>query len=156
MHRPINARVENLGEKPMFRDLLRTKRCLIPASGFFEWKEEWGRRIPFYIHLKNDPVFAFAGLYDVWHNPAGTTLATYTIITIPANSTVAPVHNRMPAILRQEDEIRWVSHDTFTGDEMQRVFSPYPPELMEAYPVSDRVNNTRDDDERVIEPLRGL
>ena len=156
IHRLINARAENFKEKPIFRDLLRTKRCLVPASGFFEWKQEWGQKIPFYFYVKNDPVFAFAGLYDVWHNPAGTTLATYTIITTPANSTVAPIHRRMPAILRQEDEIRWISHYPLTAEEMQRILAPYPTELIEHNPVSDRVNNMREDDERVIQPLRGL
>ena len=98
MHRPINARAEDLAERPMFRDLLRTHRCIVPASGFFEWKQEKWRKIPFYIHVKEDPVFAFAGLYDVWSNLAGTTLATYTIITTAANDLMAPVHHRMPAI----------------------------------------------------------
>ncbi|MFA5237589.1 MAG: SOS response-associated peptidase [Methanoregula sp.] len=155
-NRPINARAESLAEKPMFRDLLRTKRCLVPASGFFEWKEDVGRRIPFYIHKKEDPVFAFAGLYDVWQNPAGITLQTYTIITTAPNNLLAPIHNRMPVILHQEDEIRWLSHDALTADEMHRLVSPYPPEGMEAYPVSERVNNTAADDEQVIEPLKGL
>ena len=156
MHRPINARAENLADKPMFSDLLRTKRCLVPASGFFEWKEEWGRRIPFYIHKINDPVFAFAGLYDIWHNPAGTTLATYTIITTPANSIVAPIHHRMPAILRQEDEIRWVSREALPAEGMHRILSPFPAEGMEAYPVPDLVNNMAVDDEQVIKPVKGL
>ncbi|MGA2162150.1 MAG: SOS response-associated peptidase, partial [Methanoregula sp.] len=94
-NRPINARAESLAEKPMFRDLLRSQRCLVPASGFFEWKHDWGRKIPFYIHVKDDLVFGFAGLYDVWRNPAGTTLRTYTIITTTANTLMAPIHDRM-------------------------------------------------------------
>jgi putative SOS response-associated peptidase YedK len=156
VHRPINARAEGLAEKPTFRDLLRTKRCLVPASGFFEWKSEAGRKVPFYFHVKDDPVFGFAGLYDIWSNPAGTTLATYTIITTAANPLVAPVHQRMPVVLRQDDEMRWLSRDVLPAGEIHRILAPYPPELMEAYPVSERVNTPGADDERVIEPVKGL
>jgi len=155
-HRPINARAESLAEKPMFRDLLKSQRCLVPASGFFEWKHEWGHKIPFYIHVKDDPVFGFAGLYDVWRNPAGTTLKTYTIITTTPNELMAPIHNRMPVILRQDDEMRWLSRDVLPADEVKRILSPYPAEGMEAYPVSDRVNSPGADDEKVIEPVKGL
>ncbi len=90
----------------MFRDLLKSQRCLVPASGFFKWKHEDGRKVSFYIHVKDDSVFGFTGLYDVWRNLAGTTLHTYTIITTNANDLMAPIHNRMPVILRQDDEMR--------------------------------------------------
>ena len=156
LHRPVNARAENLAEKPMFRDLVRTRRCLVPASGFFEWKEHWGKKIPFYFYKPADPVFAFAGLYDIWQNPAGVSLATYVIITTPANSVVAPVHHRMPAILRQDDEIRWVSRGPIPPEEMHRILAPAPADGLAVYPVSDRVNDAKADDERVIAPLKGL
>jgi putative SOS response-associated peptidase YedK len=155
-HRPFNARAEGLAEKSMFRDLLRTKRCIVPASGFFEWKQEGGRKVPFYFHVRDDPVFAFAGLYDVWSNPAGTTLTTCTIITTTPNELMAPIHNRMPVILRQDDEMRWLSRDVLPADEVKRILAPYPAELMEAYPVSERVNRTDADDEGVIAPVKGL
>jgi len=155
-HRPINARAESLAEKPMFRELLKSKRCLVPASGFFEWKQERGHKVPFYVHLKDEPVFAFAGLYDTWNNPAGTTLSTYTIITTTPNSLMAPIHNRMPVIVQPEDEKRWISPGPLSADDLQRIFSPYPVEEMEIYPVSDRVNSPSADDKKVIEPLKGL
>jgi putative SOS response-associated peptidase YedK len=156
VHRPINARAESLAEKPMFRELLKGNRCLVPASGFYEWNKEWQRKIPFYVHLKNDPVFAFAGLYDIWHNPGGMMLQTYTIVTTDANQLMAPIHNRMPVILKSEDEIRWLSREIFTDDELQKILTPYPSEGMEAYPVSERVNRTDIDDERLIAPVIGL
>jgi putative SOS response-associated peptidase YedK len=155
-HRPINARVESLAEKPMFRDLLKSRRCLVPASGFFEWKKEIGRKVLFYIHVKDDPVFGFAGLYDIWRNPAGEILQTYTIITTAANELVAPLHNRMPVILRQDDEIRWLSCDLIPAEDINRILAQYPAESMEAYPVSERVNKTDADDEKLIEPVMGL
>ena len=156
LHRPVNARAESLEVKPMFRDLLRAKRCLVPASGFFEWMEQWGKKIPFYFYKPDDPVFALAGVYDTWQNPAGVTLVTYTIITTRANSVVAPVHNRMPVILRQEDEISWVSRAPIPPGEMRRILSPAPEEGLGMYPVSDRVNDPKADDEQVIAPVRGL
>jgi putative SOS response-associated peptidase YedK len=155
-HRPINARAESLVEKPMFRELLKGNRCLVPASGFYEWKKEWQRSIPFYIHLKDDPVFAFAGLYDIWHNPGGMMLPTYTIITTGSNDLMAPIHDRMPVILQQEDEIRWLSRDPLTADAMREMLAQYPADGMEAYPVSERVNRMDADDGGLIEPVRGL
>jgi putative SOS response-associated peptidase YedK len=155
-HRPINARAESLAEKPMFRDLLKSQRCLVPASGFFEWKHEDGRKVPFYIHIKNDLVFGFAGLYDIWRNPSGTILRTYTIITTTPNELMAPIHNRMPVILRQDDEMRWLSRDVLPADEVKQILSPYPAEEMEVYPVSEKVNRTDADDEKVIERIKGL
>ena len=155
-HRPTNARAESLTERPMFRDLLKTNRCLVPASGFYEWKQEWQRKIPFYIHLRDDPVFAFAGLYDIWHNPGGMMLQTYTIITTGSNDLMAPIHDRMPVILIQEDEIRWLSRDPLTADAMREMVAPYPADGMKAYPVSERVNRTDADDEGLIEPVKGL
>ena len=156
MQHPINARAEGLAEKPMFRGLLKDKRCLIPASGFYEWKKELKHKIPFYLHLKDEPVFAFAGLYDMWHTPAGEGYATYTIITTGPNELMAPIHNRMPAILRREDEDRWVSGDSLSAADLNGILAPYLAGRMEAYPVSPLVNNPGNNDERLIRPLQGL
>ncbi|MGA9621075.1 SOS response-associated peptidase [Methanoregula sp.] len=155
-HRPINARAESLAEKPMFRNLLKSQRCLVPASGFYEWKHVDGHKVPFYIHIKDDPVFGFAGLYDIWRNPAGTTLQTYTIITTAANDLMAPIHNRMPVILRQDDEIRWLSRDVIPDEEINRILAQYPADGMEAYPVSEQVNKPDVDEQKLIEPVKGL
>ena len=156
MQHPINARAEGLAEKPMFRGLLKDKRCLIPASGFYEWKKELKHKIPFYLHLKDEPVFAFAGLYDMWHTPAGEGYATYTIITTGPNDLMAPIHNRMPAILRREDEDRWVSGEALSAADLNGILAPYLAGRMEAYPVSPLVNNPGNNDERLIRPLQGL
>lgn len=155
-HRPINARAESLAEKPMFRGLLKDKRCLVPASGFYEWKKEGTHKIPFYIHLKTSPLFAFAGLYDVWHNQQGEGHATYTIITTEPNELMAPIHNRMPAILLQENETRWLSAEPLATEDLKEILAPYPPGEMETYPILPLVNNPKFDDERLIQPLKGL
>ena len=133
---PINAKAETLAEKPMFCGLLKTHRCLVPASGFYEWKKEGTRKIPYYIRLSYSPLFAIAGLYDVWHDACNETHLTYTIITTRANEVVAPLHDRMPSILRREDENRWLAGDTLTPDEMQRILHSYPADKMDSYPVS--------------------
>ena len=152
MH-PINAKAETLAEKPMFSGLLKNKRCLVPASGFYEWKKDGKRKIPYYIHLKDSPLFAIAGLYDVWYDAFNVAHPTYTIITTDANDLVAPLHDRMPVILKQEDENRWLAGDAPTSAEMKKLLGPYPPGEMDAYPVSSRVNSPAVDDEQLIRPL---
>jgi putative SOS response-associated peptidase YedK len=149
----INARAETLSEKPAFRSLLKTHRCLVPASGFFEWKKEGNRKNPYYIRLTDDPLFSFAGLYDQWHNPEGVTVSTYTIITCEANPLVASLHDRMPVILSRQGEERWLDLSPVAPEELKKILVPFPAGRMEAIPVSDLVNNPIADDERVIQPL---
>ena len=153
IQRPINARAESLSEKPMFQPLLKTGRCLVPASGFYEWKKEGKRKVPFYFRLPESPLFAFAGLCDTWKGPEGIPLATYTIITCVPNALLADVHNRMPVILRREDEDRWLSRDSLSPQELARMLSPIPAAAMEKVPVADLVNNPLLDDERLVQPL---
>ena len=152
-HRPINARAETLTERPMFRGLIRHNRCLVPASGFYEWKKDGGHKVPYYLRLRDADLFAFAGLYDVWHDADGSALATYTIITTAANKVVAPIHDRMPVILRREDEERWIANDPRHGRSFRDLLGPYPAPDMEAYPVSTRVNSPVSDDPALISPL---
>ena len=156
VHPIINARAETISQKPSFRDLLKGNRCLVPASGFFEWREEKTRKTPFYIHMRDSRPFAFAGLYDVWHDPAGNDVTTCTIITTRPNELVAPIHNRMPVILERNDEIRWLSNESLTPADLATFLAPYPLAEMEAYPVLPLVNNPEIDDERLIRPLVGL
>jgi putative SOS response-associated peptidase YedK len=148
----INARAESLAKKPAFRGLLASCRCLVPASGFYEWKKEGKRRSPYYFRLPGEPVFAFAGLWDRWHNPGGVTVSTYTIVTCAANPLVAPVHDRMPVILSREAEERWLAPGPLNSGELAKVLVPYPSGCMEAFPVADLVNNPAADDERLIRP----
>ncbi|MDO9035680.1 MAG: SOS response-associated peptidase [Methanoregula sp.] len=155
-HPIINARAESLLEKPSFTPLLKTKRCLIPASGFFEWKHEGARKIPFYIHVNDHPIFAFAGLYDEWHDPAGTLLATYTIITTEPNALMATVHNRMPVILAHDHEEQWLTGELQDAGQLKEMLAPHPAEKMAMYPVSPLVNTPSANDERVIRPVVSL
>lgn len=150
MPRPVNARAETLSEKPMFRQLLEEKRCLVPANGFYEWTKEGTRKIPFFFHRPDNALFSFAGLYDTWLSPAGETLVSYTIITASANELMAPVHDRMPVVLSQEGEERWLSPGPRSPDELREILVPCADDVLEAHVVSQRVNRPGEDDERMI------
>lgn len=152
--RPFNARAESLAEKPLFRDLVQSQRCLVPATGFFEWKAP--KRSPWYFRMRDGAPFAFAGLYDRWHGPAGETLATFAILTTAPNTLVAAVHKRMPVILSREDEARWLFAGSLSEADRRRIFAPFPAGGMETYPVSDRANDPAADDERTIRPVSRL
>jgi putative SOS response-associated peptidase YedK len=139
----INARAETLAKKPAFSRLLARQRCLIPADGFYEWKKSPGDKIktPYRFHLKSDLPFMFAGLWDRWKSPDGQTLRTCTIITTAANAVVSPIHDRMPAMLRDADCRRWIKPGELPQEDLMQMLAPYPPSEMAAEPVSPAVNN---------------
>lgn len=141
----INARAETLAQKPTFRRLLSSQRCLVPASGFYEWQQAAGGKVPHYISLKDEPLFAFAGLYDRWTDPQGTEVYSYTIITTAPNELMASIHNRMPAILRRDEEELWLNPDETESEHLLPLLQPYPAEMMQAKAVSRAVNNVRND-----------
>ncbi|HLV81678.1 MAG TPA: SOS response-associated peptidase [Chthonomonadaceae bacterium] len=147
----INARAETLAEKPSFKAALARRRCLLPADGFFEWKKEENGRQPIHIRLKGGDLFAFAGLWEVWDSPEGAPLHTCAIVTVAPNDVLAPIHNRMPAILRPEDEAAWLDPAVKGADALQLLRS-YPAARMEAYAVSRRVNTPFFDDPVCILP----
>ncbi len=153
---PANARVETLADKPMFKNLLKNYRCLVPATGFYEWKKDGFRRVPYYIRVRETPFIAFAGLYDIWSDPQGLEHQTYTIITTGSNELVASIHDRMPVILKREDERRWLSGSLLTGPDLRGILAPYPGGDMEAYPVGGRLNDVTIDEENLIRPLGQL
>ena len=158
-HRLINARSETAAEKPSFRAAFRNRRCLIPADGFYEWRREGKTRQPWLFGLQDGAPFAFAGLWESWTVPQGATLTgslaergpgdaveTCTILTTPANETVAPVHGRMPLILPPNAYSSWLA-----GEDVP--LAPYPADAMTAHPVSTHVNRPANDDARCVEPV---
>jgi putative SOS response-associated peptidase YedK len=153
-NRMINARCETLAAKPMFRTALKRRRCLIPASGFYEWKKsaDGKTKTPMYIRMKGGKPFAFAGLWDRWHSPDGSELLSCTIVTGPPNKLLAGIHDRMPVILTGEDCQKWVTAGEMSAEEAGELLKPYPPEKMEAFAVSRRVNNPAADAPECIEP----
>lgn len=153
-NKTMNARAETLFEKPSFREPIRKRRCLVIMDGFFEWREVGGGNYPHYIKMKDDSAFAIAGIWDAWNDKStGQVRNTYSIITTEANPLLEKIHNkkkRMPAILRKEDESRWLSKD-LTEDEIEEILEPYPDEGLEAYPIKRMI--TKDVEDNVPEIL---
>jgi len=143
----FNARAETVAEKPAFRQLIGRQRCLVPACGYFEWRRtEDGTRYPFYFSLREEPLFAFAGLWEEWRNrdlPESPPLYSYTILTTGANALTAPVHDRMPVILPREHEAEWLSPEVTDPHRLARLYAPFPAEQMQGWPVAPAVNNSR-------------
>ncbi len=150
---PINARAETLAEKPMFRNLLKSRRCVVPANGFYEWKNLGDHKQPFYITVKDDPLFGFAGLYDAWQDDDDEIVSSFTIITTSANELMSELHERMPVILHQDDEEEWLDRSVNDTAQVERLLGPYPAEAMQAVPVSRKVNSVRNDGPELIEPV---
>jgi putative SOS response-associated peptidase YedK len=147
----INARAETVAEKPAFRKALAARRCLVPASGFYEWKRDAGGKVPHYIFLRDTGSFAFAGLYEIWKDQDGQVLKTYTIITTTPNELMETIHNRMPVILSREDEGLWLDKEAEIPA-LLALLRPYPAEQMDAYVVSKAVNSPMHEGESLIEP----
>lgn len=153
----INARSETLREKPSFRNLIRQRRCLVIADGFYEWRSvNTKKKQPVRIRLKDSGLFAMAGLWDEWTDPtSGAITDSFTIITVPANELVHPVHDRMPAILHKSNEQKWLSASTI-DPEIDRLLESYPAEQMQLYDVSENVNTPANDFPELILPIQNL
>lgn len=148
-----NARSETAAEKPSFRTPFRRRRCLIPASGFYEWQSREQGKAPMFIHLKNREVFGMAGLWDVWQSPDGGELRTFSVLTTDGNEFMQPIHDRMPVILRREDYALWLSGDDVPVSKLQALMKPYDSSAMTAYEVSKAVNKASMDTPECIVPL---
>ncbi|MUT66841.1 SOS response-associated peptidase [Paenibacillus sp. NEAU-GSW1] len=151
----LNARAETAAAKPAFLTPLRRKRCLIPADGFYEWKKEAGGKTkqPMRIVRKDRSIFSMAGLYETWKAADGTTINSCTIMTTAPNSLMAPIHDRMPVILRPEDEPFWLDRSVQEPSALERLLRPYASEELEAYPVTSSVGSVRYDEPDCIEPI---
>lgn len=149
----INARAETLEERPSFKYPLRQRRCLVLADGFYEWQQTGRTKIPYRIALHDRPLFTFAGLWDTWRSPAGSTISTCSIITTTPNSLMQPLHHRMPVILPRGAEKLWLDSNIKDVQLLKNLLVPYPAELMRAYQVSSRVNSPKNDDPQCIEPV---
>lgn len=142
---PINARAETIAEKPFFKSSFRNRRCLLPANGYYEWKNESGQKQPYYCKLKDSELFAFAGLWDRWEQD-NEVIESCTIITTEASISVSNIHHRMPVILRQETYQDWL------GSAEPTLLQPYPGR-MKCFPVSTSVNNPANNSKSLIQPL---
>jgi len=154
----INARAETVREKPSFREAFRSHRCIIPASGFYEWqKTAKGAKQPFYFYVKEKEVFGFAGLWEEWlDKQTGELTETCTIITTEANDVLKLVHDRMPVILKSENYRQWLDPKEKNTDRLQKLLASYPPEQMDSHAVSRAVNITSSDSAELIAPVNSI
>jgi putative SOS response-associated peptidase YedK len=147
----INARIESVADKPTYRTPFKRRRCLIPADGFYEWKVVNGNKIPHYIRMRDSSVFAFAGLWDHWEGEDGS-IESCSIIVMPANEVMKPIHERMPAIIAPAHYDLWMDSRMTDKDEIMQYLTSAPSSQLTAYPVSTWVNSPKNNDERCIQP----
>jgi len=151
-NRLANARGETVAEKPSFRSAFKRWRCLVPASGFYEWKTVTGKKYPYYIRPKGqgDALFGLAGITELWNGPEGA-IHTVCLITTEPNELMREIHDRMPVIVAPADYGAWLDPGNQDVARLKELIRPYPAAGMEAYPVSTRVNTPKYDDAALIE-----
>lgn len=151
-NRLINARAETVADKPAFREAYRRRRCLVPASGFYEWQRTAEGKVPHWIHPADGGLLTFAGLWEEWRPEDAEPVRTYTILTTRANGFMRRIHDRMPVVLSPGERDAWLGPDASTRD-LEALLGPGPEDLLAAYPVSTRVNSPANDDPRLILPV---
>lgn len=147
----INAKAETIFEKPSFRNPILFRRCIVPSTGFFEWRHEGRNKIPYYILLKEQEIFSIAGIYEAWNN-CGKIVYSFSIITTEANELMSFIHNtkkRMPVILPQEKEMEWLNPN-LTKEDIRHLLIPFDTDAMDAYTIKSNFLRMNPKDERVI------
>lgn len=152
-NRMINARSETVEAKPAFRSAFRRQRCLVPASGFFEWQKLGPRKQPHYIHRRDGRVLALAGLWDQWQSPEGDPVLSFTILTTEPNDVLRPLHDRMPVIMAPADYGAWLDPACREAERLRSLLKPAPPDDLVAVPVGTLVNRPSYDAPECIRPL---
>ncbi len=149
----INLKAETMAQKPFMRRFL-SRRCLIPATGFFEWKKGQDKnKIPYRIFIKDRPLFSFAGVWEPEKDASGNLINRFAIITTAPNELASSIHNRMPAILSEENEKKWLLKD-LPAEYALHLLGPYPAGEMDAYEISAAVNNPKNDSAKILLPER--
>lgn len=149
----INARAESMAQKPAFRESLKRMRCVVPASGYYEWRADGPRnKQPFYITLTDNAPMALAGLWSSWIGPDGKGIESVATITVAANNQLGMIHDRMPAILRGGEVDAWLDTVNVGSEAAARLARPLEDGAVKFHAVSKRVNSARDDDPGLAEP----
>jgi putative SOS response-associated peptidase YedK len=149
----INARSEEVLEKPSFRNAMRWRRCLIPADGFYEWTGPKGKRRPFLLRPKMPKLIAFAGLYERWRDGQGGEIDTVAILTCPSNASVSVLHDRMPVVLAPEDFASWLDVKGTPPETAAALLRPAPEDLFEAIELNPKINDSKRDEPGIQEEL---
>jgi len=148
----INARADTLAGKPAFREAFGRRHCLVPMSGFYEWRKVGAGKVPYFVHLLNAEIFAAAGLYEFWPGKDGAAaIESFTIITTEANELMRPLHDRMPVILHAADYEAWLEPGEQDKATLEALLAPYPAEEMRAYPVRPLVNSAQNDGPQLVQ-----
>src|SRR5699024_77800 len=147
----INARAESVDQKKSYKRSFRRHRCLIPASGFYEWKGKKGHKTPYFIYPTHEDLFAFAGIYHVWESPEGQKVPTYSIITTEANEAMSELHDRMPAMLLKEEFEEWLDPTNADTAGLKELLRPFPDDAIGFYEVSKAVNKGSNKSEELVE-----
>ena len=145
-YKMINARSETVASKPAFREAMKSRRCLIPADGFYEWKRTEKSKQPFHFGMNDDSPFAFAGLWERWKDPTGSSVESCSILTTTPNALLADVHDRMPVILASNNYDLWLDPGLKDVNAVTEMLHPYDAHQMKRYPVSALVNMVKNDD----------
>jgi putative SOS response-associated peptidase YedK len=143
----INARSETAATMPAFRDPFKSRRCLIPADGFYEWLKKAGAKQPFCFEVNNGELFAFAGLWDRWKDPSGNWIRSCSILTTAPNAVTSAVHDRAPVILNRDSYDLWLDPEMTKVETISDLLKPFDSRLMRCHPVSTRINHVANDDE---------
>jgi putative SOS response-associated peptidase YedK len=149
----INARSETAATKPAFRDALASRRCLVPADGFYEWQRAGKAKQPYCFEVNDGELFAFAGLWDRWKDPSGQWIKSCSILTTTPNAVTSSVHDRMPVILDRGDYDLWLDPGMTKVEAVSDLLKPYDARTMRSYPVSSRVNHVANDDAECSLPV---
>lgn len=150
----INARSETVAEKPAFRAALKARRCLVVATGFYEWQQVSPKvKQPYYMTLKSDEPMPFAGLWETWRSPEGETIVSCTVCTTEANPLMSGFHDRMPVILPHAMIERWLDPGLSQAERILPMLGQFPADEMQAWPVSRDVGNVRNQDPSLVEPI---
>jgi putative SOS response-associated peptidase YedK len=150
----INARAEGAATKPSFRGAMRHKRCLIPADAFYEWSGERKSRRPHLVRRRDGATMALAGLYENWLGADGSEIETMAILTVPANGTIAPVHDRMPAIIQPDDFDAWLDCWGVLAGAAAELLRPAADDLLEVFEIGPEIGNPRNEGPELQQPLR--
>lgn len=137
-----------------WRKTVCAQRCLVPATGFYEWKAGVGGKVPYYIHPKDEDLYAFAGIWDIWEDDAGTMVKTYSIITVDSNQEMSVVHDRMPVVLHRADEAAWLELSNDSRERLERLLFPSEDGRFEMYEVSKDVNDPHHNDRSLLTPVK--
>ena len=151
--RMINARSETAHTLPAFREAMKSRRCLIPADGFYEWMRDGKAKQPFCFEVNSGQLFAFAGLWERWRDPSGQWVKSCSILTTTPNAVTSAVHDRMPVILHPDSYDLWLDPGMQNVAAISELLKPYDAGLMRCYPVSTRINHVANDDEECSRPV---